>query len=68
MVGLKAPSKDEHGDFFFSPTAEHVHCSFSSSIWDQRLEAVFIGTDTLSLLADEACFTLEELRVCRDER
>lgn len=27
---------------FFSPTDEHVHCSFSSSVWDKCLEAVFI--------------------------
>lgn len=59
MLGLKAPSKDEH---FIPPTDEHMHCNFSSSLWAECLEILCLeGTDLLSPLADEACFTLEEL-------
>lgn len=40
MSGLKAPSKDERGDFFIFPTDEHMHYNFSSSLWAECLEVL----------------------------
>lgn len=61
MLGLKAPGKDEHGDFLFllqmnMCTVVFLHLSGPSV----RRHCVYKAL-IRSSLADEACFTLEEL-------